>query len=291
MTESEFKEVEQTMTLPQELGGHKLRIKCIGSTFSGPTVVLESGLGCPGSYWTGIAREVSKFSYVCFYDRAGYGDSELGPLPRTVDRLAIELHALLKQAKVPTPYILVGHSFGGLIVRMYERKFPDDVIGMMLLDTPHEAIYETGYFSSSIINKLSEIYFFENNLRIEPIVDSEQSNVDLCLKDLREASKINPIPLGNKALVVIQRGKDDLDYFREHRVKIMGKLTKAEQVEFDYVLEHFKSVNDFHQIKLSQLSRKSRPVVIAQESGHNIPLMQPSLVIDELKKLTEELGK
>ena len=102
-------------------------------------MVFESGLG--GTYldWARVQPEVSRFARACSYDRAGYGWSEPGPEPRDARRIARELDALLARAKIPPPYVLVGHSFGGLAIRMFaSRKERRAVAGLVLVDAAHE---------------------------------------------------------------------------------------------------------------------------------------------------------
>lgn len=87
-----------------------------------------------------MQNEVAKFTNACSYDRAGFGWSDSGPVPRTSNQIAEELHDLLTRAEIKNPYILVGASFGGHTVRLFAHKFPDEVAGIILLDARHEAI-------------------------------------------------------------------------------------------------------------------------------------------------------
>ena len=123
-----------------DLGGYRLKINCAGSR--NPTVVLESGLGDLLSEWRPVQLRISTFTRVCSYDRAGYGESDAGPLPRTSLQISRELHTLLQNAGEHPPYILVGHSFGGYNVRVFNGKFPDEVVGVVLADSPQEDQYE-----------------------------------------------------------------------------------------------------------------------------------------------------
>ena len=81
---------------------------------------------------------MASFTQVCSYDRAGYGWSDSGPLPRTDGRIVTELHTLLTRAGIPGPYVLVGHSSGGLIMRLYAYTYPQQVAGLVLVDSSHE---------------------------------------------------------------------------------------------------------------------------------------------------------
>ncbi len=118
------------------LGSHRLHVNCTG--IGSPAVVFESGLGGTSLEWTKVQPRVAEFTLACSYDRAGYGWSEPGPVPRHAARLAAELGKLLVYASVPRPYVLVGHSFGGLSVRLFAHDNARAVAGLVLLDSTHE---------------------------------------------------------------------------------------------------------------------------------------------------------
>src|SRR6185437_1161890 len=100
-----------------DVGGYKLHINCTGT--GNPTVILDAGLGGTSLDWSKIQPAVTHFTRVCSYDRAGYGWSESGPGLRTSQQIVKELHLLLAHAQINGPYVLVGHSAGGLNMRLY----------------------------------------------------------------------------------------------------------------------------------------------------------------------------
>ena len=116
-----------------DVGGHRLHLYCTGS--GGPTVVLEPGGGASSSDVGWITPAVARDSRVCVYDRAGRGWSDPADGPQDGAHIAADLHTLLQRAKVPGPYVLAGHSFGGLYVQSFAAQFPDQVAGMVLLDS------------------------------------------------------------------------------------------------------------------------------------------------------------
>lgn len=120
-----------------DLGTHRLHIFCMGE--QRPTVVLEAGLGGLSLEWLKVQRDLSHDFRTCVYDRAGYGWSDPGPLPRTAAHLAGELRQLLLRADERPPYVLVGHSFGGYVVQYFARAFPRNVAGLVLVDSSHPA--------------------------------------------------------------------------------------------------------------------------------------------------------
>ena len=116
-----------------DVGGHRLHLHCTGS--GSPTVVLEAGGGASSSDFGWIAPAVARDTRVCVYDRAGRGWSDATDGPQDGAHIAADLHTLLERAQVPGPYVLAGHSFGGLYVQSFAARFPDQVAGMVLLDS------------------------------------------------------------------------------------------------------------------------------------------------------------
>ena len=133
---------ERSRPLPSgrmvDAGGLRLRLITEGESQPGPTVVLECGIAGPTSAsWAWVRRAVQGFAPVVAYDRAGLGGSDPGPLPRDGRTIARELRAALANAGIAPPYVFVGHSFGGLIARIFTAEFPDDVVGVVLVDSTH----------------------------------------------------------------------------------------------------------------------------------------------------------
>ena len=116
-----------------DVGGYSLHITCVGQ--GSPTVVLDAGTGGISAHWVLVQRAVSDTTRVCAYDRAGMGWSEMGPEPRDARQITGELHALLEGASIEGPYVLVGHSFGGLYMQSYAARYPDEVAGVGLVDS------------------------------------------------------------------------------------------------------------------------------------------------------------
>ncbi len=113
-------------------GGRKLHIHVTGE--GSPAVVLEAGIAATSISWALVQPEVARFTAVCSYDRGGLGWSDATDAPRTPSSIARELHTLLARAQVAGPYVLVGHSFGGLVVQRFASLYPADVCGLVLVD-------------------------------------------------------------------------------------------------------------------------------------------------------------
>jgi pimeloyl-ACP methyl ester carboxylesterase len=118
-----------------DVGGHRLHLHCIGE--GRPTVVLEAGANSMSSGWAWVQPEVAKTTRVCAYDRAGNAWSEPGPGPHDAAHVVEQLHTLLANAGESGPLVLVGHSLGGIFVRLYADRYPEQVAGMVLLDASH----------------------------------------------------------------------------------------------------------------------------------------------------------
>ena len=124
-----------------DVGGFKLHINCRGASRAGSaTVVAESGLPGTSLDWSLVQPDLAQTIRVCTYDRAGFGWSDAAPTPRTSQQIVAELHTLLHNAGIPAPYVLVGHSAGGLHVQLFASQYPDEVAGLVLVD-PTPAAY------------------------------------------------------------------------------------------------------------------------------------------------------
>jgi len=115
-----------------QVGRHRLHLFEMGQGV--PPVILEAGISATCVNWRQVQTEVAKFTRVLAYDRAGLGWSDTARTPRTATQMVEELHDMLRAAAIPAPYILVGHSFGGLMVRLYACRYPDEVAGIVLVD-------------------------------------------------------------------------------------------------------------------------------------------------------------
>jgi pimeloyl-ACP methyl ester carboxylesterase len=139
-------EVDQRAAFPGpgemvNVGDHRLHMNCVGQ--GSPTVVLDGGWGYTSVEWSGwVHPEVAKHTRVCAYDRAGLGWSEPGPGPPDATRVASDLHALLREASEEGPDVLVGQSIAGLYSRIYADQYPEEVAGMVLVDSTHPVQFE-----------------------------------------------------------------------------------------------------------------------------------------------------
>jgi pimeloyl-ACP methyl ester carboxylesterase len=270
-------------------GGYRLHLHCSGtSRASRPLVLLDAGLGGSSLDWSLVQPGVATFTRVCSYDRAGYGWSDAGPEPRTSGRLVSELHMLLVNAGVPGPYVLVGHSFGGLTMRLFASTYPQEVAGLVLVDSSHEedptARQEilsgqpqlstcSGLAPFGIVRLFGLLDHFASAYpsAVQPVVKAHFSQTRFCgtwddesaawgesTAQVRAARTHHK--LGNLPLVVITHGK-----------------------RLDASWQAFQ--ND-----LANLSSRSTHLM-ATRSGHAIMLDQPDLVSAAIKEVVTRVEK
>jgi pimeloyl-ACP methyl ester carboxylesterase len=263
------------------VGQHRLHIFSQGS--DGPTVVIEQGAGEPSTLWWPIQQKIAAFARVCTYDRAGYLWSEPAGPGRSVGDRAEELHSLLTNAQIPGPYLLVGHSYGGLIIRQFALRYPRDTAGLVLVDTPDELAL------------------------CEPEVQKFYARVRLFTKILETASRfglprlLSHIPRLRDGVVFVRpkeyaAAADDLASLRklDSSASIPGALGELPIVIITHgqrfpgpfaLLEKWWGAS---QQRLALLSSQST-VFTAEESNHMIHLDQPEIVIDAIRKTHNRL--
>ncbi len=275
-----------------DVGGYRMHLYCTGEGDS--TVILDAGLNDFFVSWAKVQPEIAKAARVCSYDRAGLGWSEAGPYPRTNELMAEELHALLTNAGVKSPYILVGHSFGGITMRVFALMYPDEVTGMVLVDSAHENQIARLPFlqdaTEQLVSQFRTLSFLSTSglMALSPATIPNRGFPDeayqqyqavLATTDYFEnaiaestsfyfaASSSKPSNLGDVSLIVLSHGLTD--------------MTSGVGSEYQEAFEHEWSKMQLELVGLSSNSRQ----VIAGQSGHYIQLDQPELVVEAVLEL------
>lgn len=143
-----------------DVGGYRLHLVVTGEENPGPTVILDAGMISFSSNWAWVQPELANVARVVAYDRAGLGWSDPGPKPRDAGQSAKELHTALERLTLSGPYVLAGHSYGGLVLRAFAALYPEDVAGMVLVDASHPDQWVRFGVSSKVLgfgNKASSV--------------------------------------------------------------------------------------------------------------------------------------
>ena len=230
-----------------DVGEYQLYLTCKGE--GNPTVVMEAGGRGNSGSWHLVQPEAARFTRVCAYDRAGTGRSESVPPHSTAQAIADDLHDLLENAGFDGPYVLVGHSLGGHLMRIFASRYLNDVVGMVLVDTGH----------GDPRRRFQEVLTPEEWQRLR----GDRGDEDFTLP---EGLDLLGPDLGDTPLVVLSAGAREavpVDIAERHN-----------QVLLDMIGE------------LMGLSTNSTHI-IAEESGHAIQRDQPDLVIDAIRQVVE----
>jgi pimeloyl-ACP methyl ester carboxylesterase len=240
-----------------DVDGHGMFIECKGS--GSPTVILDSGLGVDStSTWAAVRPKVAGFTRVCIYDRAGMAPSEPGPEPRTISTMTSELHTLLAKAHVEPPYVLAGASLGGMNAQLFAATHPDEVKGVVLVDSLHPDL----------------------DRRIEPLLG-------------RRAARIRRAQLARNAEGVtyahLLTSDDELRAARD-RFPPVPLIALKHGISFDPGGEPVPAIERLWgelQRDNAALSPKGR-VVVAAKSHHRIAEDEPGVVVDAIREVVRQ---
>jgi pimeloyl-ACP methyl ester carboxylesterase len=293
-----------------DLGGWKLHLIGQGVDKKSPAVILEAGIGDFSFDWSLVQPKVAKFAPVYSYDRAGSAWSDMGPKPHTMHQDMYNLHTLLKKANIPGPYILVGASHGALLVRLFAQEYPDEVVGMVLVD---------GGYEDNIM--------FINGKKVKPSIDAkgipippvktiagDSDNVlrpeaQKFLKDiltqrgfphtqLDSPYKKLPSRIQQIRLWAIQQlnyyAVNDNDYYIEEAALLLNERKRHpyELNEKPLIILTQGITNDTVRInrnkELLTLSHNSKQIV-DKNSGHHIQLEDPDVLVTAIKQVYDAI--
>lgn len=270
-----------------DIGGIRLHMTCMGE--GGPTVILDAGLGGFSLEWLAIQRRLADSVQTCAYDRAGYGWSDTGPSPRTTSQINGEFERLLNAARLQPPYLLVGHSFGGYNIQYFAKANPEQVAGIVLIDSSHpdqaERIPEVPVREAR--SGRPNIVTFFNNPEI----------FDKYPEDVRDRAR--RVITSRRTVITQQRELANFTYSGSE-VDFLGDnfpdvplvvITRGRQEWPDNPLgvsreQQWREMQE----ELAELSPRGRQVY-AEHSGHMIHLDQPELVADIIRGMVRRCEK
>jgi pimeloyl-ACP methyl ester carboxylesterase len=274
-----------------DVGGYKLHLDCLGT--GSPTVVTENGLGGSSPDWSLVQPAIGTSTRVCSYDRAGSGWSEVGPSPRTSQQIAKELHTLLANAHVPSPYVLVGHSAGAMHIQVYASQYPNEVAGLVLVDptpaqllmrfTPEERqalLPNVGQF-----RLLSGLQFFGILRFIRLPGDEALTPLPAVTQALIRAHRLQSGAVAAMTAEVlsmetsIAQAAEATPLPAERPLIIVWHGIPAEPVELEPVARASME-------ELMQRSTNSK-LVVAENSGHYITIDRPDVVIGAIRQVVK----
>ncbi len=283
-----------------DVGGYRLHLWCTGQT--GPTVVFDAGLGGSSLDWGFVQPEVGTFARACSYDRAGMGWSDSGPSPRTSAQIVNDLHVLVRNARLPEPIILVGHSFGGYNIRLFAAKYHKEVSGMVLVDASHEdqwdrfppeALPGTGFIM------LMHAYPWLAKLGIMRLMGHGSGpDVGTLAPQVRDLAAVtfrtSSAAAASSEMLNIQTSAAQLKAVDRHLTIPLVVVTAGIQVgqpgDPPEVTRKIKAVWEELQRDQATLSPLGSQVTAAK-SHHYVSLVQPELIVKAIRKVVEQVGR
>jgi pimeloyl-ACP methyl ester carboxylesterase len=258
-----------------DIGTHDLHLYCVG--VGNPTVILDTGSGETSESWKKIIESMAKETRFCAYDRAGYGQSEPGPLPRDSGREAEELYLLLNRAGIKGPYILVGHSLGGLNMQVFAGKYLDLVAGMLLLDPP-----PFGWLKGDNFPELREMY----RQQVEAL--QSQSEAARSSTDPQAKSQSDFMAMAASEMTEMFAGS----FKQAAEIKSYGDIPLTVIASTQVNPNFGDSAQAYQQFWIAQskeLAGKSTRgnFLLAEGSSHHIHLDAPQLVLGAIQELIQ----
>jgi len=261
------------------IGTHSLHIRCTGQ--GSPVVVIDTGVGDTSERWQPFQAQVAQVTRVCAYDRAGYGSSEPGPLPRHSQRVADELKQLLENAGVRGPYVLVGHSLGGLNVQVFADRYPDLVAGLILLD-PAPLLFITGQAFPALHR-----VFEQQAAELQQVAEAARQSTDA--EAQAQAGYLEAVASEHAALVAESASQvAAIASFGDIPLVVIG--SGKPNPAFGADAEAFQQFWIEQNRELATRSTDGT-FVLAQESSHYLHEDAPDVVLDAIRHMVQQSPK
>jgi len=272
-----------------DVGGYKMHCNCTGQ--GTPTVILDSGLGDSYIFWYKVQPEIAKFTRVCSYDRAGFGYSDSSPQPRTSKVMAEELHTLLRNAGIPAPYILAGHSMGGFNVRLFTSLYRSEAAGVALVDSSHP---EQQKRFPQALNDLDKTWVREQEFLTFSMPFGIPRLLGFCGKDAEVRAADCNFHSYHEALAVLKAFPESAA--EAATAGSLGDMPLAvlshdpEVPVPDIPADLVRPMNDEWEHMQDELARLSNrgTRTIAKNSSHYIQLDRPDLVIEAIRGVVDQ---
>lgn len=268
--------MENEMDTMIDIGTHNLHIRCTGQGY--PAVVIDTGIGDGAARWIAFQDQIARYTRVCTYDRAGYGSSEPGPMPRHGEQVADELARLMEKAKVKEPYVIVGHSLGGLHAQILAGRYPERVAGLILLD-PSPLPFITG-------NAFPKLYQMLRQQTSELQQTARKASQELDPEIQTKANYLSAIASEHAALVAETAVQvTTVESFGALPLVVVG--SGQPNPAFG---EPAKAFQEFWIEQNRVLATKSSQgkFVLAQESGHYLHEDAPDLILSLVEEMVKQ---
>jgi pimeloyl-ACP methyl ester carboxylesterase len=290
-----------------DLGGWSIYMHCTGR--GGPTVVVETGFDEFAADWTLVQDRVARHTRICTYDRAGYGFSDAGPMPRTLDQINLDLHRALAKAGEHGPFILVGHSFGGPVVRNYAQRYPTEVAGVALIEaTPEAQSIIMGGKPVQLISFASDKPIPKPSAATMPVVSANRFG-EADPKDLDSDTKLLPADALRWHAWAAQQpkfkaaGNSEREWSPNYLKRMVSTpqegtlgtrpLVVMTRAEGGYdglnpeLSTEMEANRNRQQLALTKLSTRGRQII--QAGGHNLHLTAPEAVAKAINQVVDEV--
>jgi pimeloyl-ACP methyl ester carboxylesterase len=257
-----------------DIGGYRLHLWCTGD--GAPAVILDTGLGGSSADWGLVQPEVARFTRVCSYDRAGMGYSDPGPSPRTARRIANELAELLVRSGIGRPVVLVGASIAGFDVRVFASDHPERAAGLVLVDASHEDQAHEVPRMARFVPLLSTI----GVLRLFGV--SFGQRIESLPPSVRPFARATSFRAAG-----YQTAADEIIHVRQSASEVRSSRRKL-TIPVLVITGGRGADENWRQLQRDQASLSERGcLMIAQESGHVVPVDQPEVVVDAIRTVVE----